>query len=197
MPDTGAPWNIPYIAPTDNPRVYPAADEAQALAIAAGLTAAGNLKAVKTVVKTDTQANTLAGGASTAVTGLEITHAVEKSTNKVVLLGLVTGSRSSGAADHAIGAFLTAAGSALNIGDAAGSRTRIGAANYAGNADYGNSMTLLAVHSPGVTSNVTYGASVVNMAATSLTVYVNRTSNDGDTSTRARSASVLILMEVQ
>ena len=37
MPDTGAPWNIPYVAPADLIRDYPVADEAQALAIAAGL----------------------------------------------------------------------------------------------------------------------------------------------------------------
>ena len=38
MADTGAPWNIPFVEPTDLVRDYPAADEAQALAIAAGLT---------------------------------------------------------------------------------------------------------------------------------------------------------------
>ena len=42
MADTGAPWNIPFVEPTDLVRDYPAADEAQALAVAAGLSAAGN-----------------------------------------------------------------------------------------------------------------------------------------------------------
>lgn len=41
MADTGAPWNIPYIEPSDIVRDYPAADEAQALAIAAALSGAG------------------------------------------------------------------------------------------------------------------------------------------------------------
>ena len=40
MADTGAPHFIPYVEPTDLVREYPAADEAQALAGAAGLTAA-------------------------------------------------------------------------------------------------------------------------------------------------------------
>jgi hypothetical protein len=40
MPDTGAPFNIPYVSPTSLVRDYPAADEAQALAIASGLTSA-------------------------------------------------------------------------------------------------------------------------------------------------------------
>ena len=40
MADTGAPWNIPYVEPSDLVRDYPAADEAQANAIAAALSAA-------------------------------------------------------------------------------------------------------------------------------------------------------------
>jgi hypothetical protein len=43
MADTGAPWNIPYATPTDLVRGYPAVDEAQALAVASGLTSAFQL----------------------------------------------------------------------------------------------------------------------------------------------------------
>ena len=55
MGNTGAPWNIPYVEPTDLVRDYPAADEAQALAVAAGLNEALGLVAVRQVVlATDT-----------------------------------------------------------------------------------------------------------------------------------------------
>jgi hypothetical protein len=37
MPDTGAPYFIPYVEPTDNPRVYPDVSEDLALAIVAAL----------------------------------------------------------------------------------------------------------------------------------------------------------------
>lgn len=40
MPDTGAPWNIPYIDPTDLVIDYPVANEDMADAVAAGLTSA-------------------------------------------------------------------------------------------------------------------------------------------------------------
>jgi hypothetical protein len=52
MPDTGAPWNIPYVEPADLVRDYPAADEAQALAIAAGLSSA-TFSAGTAIVATD------------------------------------------------------------------------------------------------------------------------------------------------
>ena len=53
MADTGAPWNIPFVEPTDLVRDYPAADEAQALAVAAGLTAAAVGKVLQVVTATD------------------------------------------------------------------------------------------------------------------------------------------------
>jgi hypothetical protein len=55
--DTGAPWNIPYID-GGAPGSLAAADEAQALAIAAGLTAAGGLKQVKFVADTTNRSTT-------------------------------------------------------------------------------------------------------------------------------------------
>jgi len=42
MPDTGAPWNIPFLDGTELVRAYPDFSEDLADAVAAGLTAAGN-----------------------------------------------------------------------------------------------------------------------------------------------------------
>ena len=56
MPDTGAPWNIPYVDDSDLVRDFPTADEAQALAIAAGLTSAAAIKQFK--FATDSTART-------------------------------------------------------------------------------------------------------------------------------------------
>ena len=53
MADTGAPHFIPYVEPTDLVREYPAADEASAFAVAAGLDAAGGLVAVHSAFKSD------------------------------------------------------------------------------------------------------------------------------------------------
>jgi hypothetical protein len=83
MPDTGAPWNIPYIAPTDNPRVYPAADEAQALAVAAGLTNASRIKQVKQVITTTDFTTTSA--TLVDLTGVTVTVVPSDAANRVVM----------------------------------------------------------------------------------------------------------------
>jgi hypothetical protein len=57
MPDTGAPWNIPYVESTDLVSDWPADSLALANAIAAGLDDAGNAgigSNVVQAVKTDT-----------------------------------------------------------------------------------------------------------------------------------------------
>jgi uncharacterized surface protein with fasciclin (FAS1) repeats len=52
MPDTGAPWNIPYVEATDLVRDWPTDSEALAEAIADGLDAAGIVKQVVSVIPT-------------------------------------------------------------------------------------------------------------------------------------------------
>jgi hypothetical protein len=83
MPDTGAPWNIPYVAPTDNPRVYPAADEAAALAVAAGLTAAGVVKQVKQVI-TETDFTTTST-TFVDLTGVSVTITPSDPANRILM----------------------------------------------------------------------------------------------------------------
>jgi hypothetical protein len=196
MPDTGAPWNIPYVAPTDNPRLFPAADEAQALAIAAGLDAAGGLVAVKSVVKTDTQSTSMTGGSNTAITGLTISHAVADEANKVMLFAQISGDQG-GAADLVFSAALTAGTTLLNLGAAAGSRTRIAAQNYSDDTNSMSSVVLLAVHTPGSTASVDYGARMIHMSNTTLNMFINRSNSDTDSGNRARGSSVLLLAEVK
>jgi len=82
MPDTGAPWNIPYVAPTDNPRVYPAADEAQALAIAAGLSAALiKVSQVQTTTNFSTSSTT-----NVDLTGVTVTVTPSAATSRFLLM---------------------------------------------------------------------------------------------------------------
>lgn len=52
MPDTGAPWNIPYADPTDLVRDWPSLSEDVAEAVADGLDAAGGLKDTLSIVQT-------------------------------------------------------------------------------------------------------------------------------------------------
>jgi len=88
MADTGAPWNIPYVEPADLVRDYPAADEAQALAIAAGLTDASLIRDVVAVVKDDTFSTT--SSTLVNVTGLAATITPKAATNKILVTYMMT-----------------------------------------------------------------------------------------------------------
>lgn len=93
MPDTGAPWNIPYVEPSDLVRTYPAADELQALAIAAGLTAASTLKQIKNVITTADF--TTSSGTDVDLTGVTVTVVPSDATNRIVMFFTASVSSSS------------------------------------------------------------------------------------------------------
>jgi hypothetical protein len=87
MPDTGPPWNIPYVEPTDNPRVYPAASEDLAEAIADGLDAAGNAGIGSNVVVGANLANfTTTSTSFVAVTNVAATITPSSSDAKVFVM---------------------------------------------------------------------------------------------------------------
>jgi hypothetical protein len=160
-------------------------------AVASGF---GGLVEVKTVVKTDTQTSSLAPGGSVAVSGLTISHSVADAAHKVILFGMISGSQDS---IHAMAAALTAAGSVLSVGDAAGNRTLVQAQNTAGVNTRASTVTLIAAHTPGSTASVTYGADVYNAGNVTTNVFVNRTTSDADQVNIVRSTSFLLLAEVK
>jgi len=89
MPDTGAPWNIPYVAGTDLVSDWPTDNQTQSEAIADALTAAGvgigdNIVAA---VKTDQQSTT--STSLVDVTGLTVTITPTSATNKVLVIANV------------------------------------------------------------------------------------------------------------
>jgi hypothetical protein len=192
MPDTGAPWNIPYVAPTDNPRVYPAADEAQALAIAAGLdeaTIALGPNVVQTV-KTDTFSASVGAGAATDVTGLSVSITPTSATSKVLVMWDLS------AFAPAVGwsVLLKRAGTGISVGDAASgllSVTAFGSVNATNGRETGSGSGMV-LDSPGTASSVTYQLAIANPSNGSQTLLVNRNSNDD----RVRAASRITVIEV-
>ena len=192
MPDTGAPWNIPYVAPTDNPRVYPAADEAQALAIAAGLdeaTIALGPNVVQTV-KTDTFSASVGAGAATDVTGLSVSITPTSATSKVLVMWDLS------AFAPAVGwsVLLKRAGTGISVGDAASgllSVTAFGSVNATNTRETGSGAGMV-LDSPGTASSVTYQLAIANPANASQTLLVNRNSTDD----RVRAASRITVIEV-
>ena len=201
MADTGAPWNIPYVESTDLVRDYPTDSLALAEAIEDGLDAVGGLVAVKHALFTGTQTNSTAAGANFAVTDLSITHTLADASNKLIISAYF-GAASESQGFARVGIAVADDGSLINIGDASGSRTRIGAGGLGalrGTAS-DNTVTfpsMTFVYEPGDTSSHTYTVRAINIYSVSQTVYINRTEQDSDNGNFQRASSGLVIQEVK
>jgi hypothetical protein len=194
MPDTGAPWNIPYADPTDLVRDWPQLSQDIAEAVADGLDNAGFVKQVVQTVKLDTFSSTTAGW--NAVTGLAVTITPTSDTNKIILLGQFNVANSNTANAHAA-VRVTGGNAGTFVGDADGSRTR-SAINFGTDvaiADFATvgSSSFVYMDSPGVTTAVTYQVEVNRNAGT---IFVNRSSTDSNSALYQRSASSIVAIEV-
>jgi hypothetical protein len=198
MPDTGLPWEIPYAAPADLVRDWPALSEDVADAVAAGLSAAGGLVAVKHALFTGTQTNSTASGANFAVTDLSITHTLADAANKLIISAYFGAAGSSGGFGN-VGIAVAEDGTLINIGTAPGNRIPLSAANHSGGSGtavvFGSSISF--VYSPGDTSSHTFTVRAVNFNGTTATVYVNRSESDANSSDRMRSTSGFVIQEVK
>jgi hypothetical protein len=188
MPDTGPPWNIPYVDDSDLVRDFPTADEAQALAIAAGLTTSNNIKQVVTAVKADTFSTASAGFVD--VTNYEVSITPTSNTSKVlILVNLTMGYDGTGRAGFAL--FRDATN--LIAADSPGSRTPaftspgpLGARSM-----YAFSFSIL--DSPATDLATVYKVSAFRSAGT---IYVNRSELDGNDASHARGVSTITAIEV-
>ena len=123
MPDTGPPWNIPYVDPADIVRDYPQASEDLADAIAAGLSAAGNPGIGSNVVQTvKTDVFTTSSTSFVDLMTLAITPTTN--TSKILISWSVNLSNTSGTSGTR-GVITDGANNILLQGDGVGSRTRV------------------------------------------------------------------------
>jgi len=199
MPDTGAPWNIPYVAESDLVRDFPTDDEAQATAIAAGLSAAGGLVVVKTALFASTQSASVATGANVAVTDLTITHTLADAANRLILMAYF-GAAGNSKGRGEVGIAIADDGTLIGIGDAEGSRTRVGAGGAVAQDVNGEIVTMPSihlVHTPGDALEHTYTVRAINADSSTRTLYVNRSVSDFADARATRAVSVLTLMEVK
>jgi hypothetical protein len=199
MPDTGAPWNIPYVEPSDLVRDYPSDSEDLADAIALGLDAAVGLVAVKHALFTGTQTNSTAAQVNFAVTDLSITHTLADAANKLIISAYFGASATTGGRGQ-VGIGVADDGTLIAIGDADGDRTQVGAGGFIGNTT-GNLTTPMPsvtfVYEPGDTASHTYTVCAINIDSTTRTVYINRAQDDADIKGRARATSALVIQEVK
>lgn len=145
---------------------------------------------VKSTTKTDTFTTT--STTFTDVTGLSVSITPTSATNKILVLGMITGQGSSGV--NAIHFRLMRDSTAIGIGDAAGTRTRatgqLSSPSVA--TALGGPFTFL--DTPATTSATTYKLQIrVNAAGTG---YINRTEQDTDSDSRERSISTITVLEV-
>jgi hypothetical protein len=195
MSDTGAPWNLPYPESTDLVRDGAQAIEDLAEAVATGLSAAGNAGIGSNVVSvTKTNTFTTTSTSFTNVTGLSVTITPTSASSKI--LALVSANL---ATDAGLGVHLQLARgtTGIAIGDAAGSRVRASATEFASTASsqemVGN-VSVLFLDAPATTSPQTYNVQL--RRGTAGTAFLNRCRNDTDTANVARTVSSITVIEV-
>ena len=139
--------------------------------------------------KTDTFSTT--STSYTDITGLSVSITPTLATSKVLVMVSFSASVST---DIAVMFQLVRGSTAINIGDAAGSRTRASASMIT-NADTTQFGTFnwQYLDSPATTSATTYK---VQMFVNAGTGFINRTGSDTDTATRPRTPANITVMEV-
>jgi len=170
MPDTGAPWNIPYVESSDLVSDWPADSLALANAIDAGLDAAENAGIGSNVVsalKTDAFSTT--NSSPTAVTGLSVTITPTSATSKILVIGFVhVSAGAAGSADCDVTLLRDSSAIAVSTAGAtfnatAGPRVISTASMF--------SATISVLDSPATTSAVQYD---IGLSSNASTAYINR-----------------------
>jgi len=197
MPDTGAPWNIPYVEAADLVSDWPADSLLLANAIDAGLDAAGNAGIGSNVVQAH-KSGVFSTSSTTFVdvTGLSLSFTPTTATSKVLLLAVISVSKDGTTAGSSVAQVrLVRDASAINVGNAASSRTQAFGVNVLqATTGYNiDNIGTVFVDSPATTSAVTYA---LQIRSESGSVGVNRNDNDSGSTDRTRTASSLIAIEV-
>jgi hypothetical protein len=164
MPDTGAPWNIPYVEAADLVSDWPADSLALANAIDAGLDAAGPAgigSNVVQTVKTDTFSTT--STSMTDITGLTVTITPTSASSKVLLIAKVQMGHSGGAS-----AVIQFARGGTGIGATPAAWGLVASEFQMEN------LVLVYLDSPASTSALTYSVQTQNGYDQSGTAWVNR-----------------------
>lgn len=190
MPDTGAPWNIPYVAASDLVKDWPTDNQEQAEAIADGLTAAQVVKQVVTTTKTDTFSTTSTSYVD--ITGLSVTITPADNTNKILLVASFGQIDTIGTSRYIRIQFLRDS-TPIGVGDAASTRTQASIVQRVETSNSSQSAAWTYVDSPATTSAITYKAQMLINASTA---YINRTATDSDDPLYSRGVCSLTAIEV-
>ena len=156
----------------------------------------GGLVAVKSAILDAPFSASLAAGADTAVTSLNVTHALADASNKLLLTYTVTAA--GGETNSQVSFAINDGTSLINVGSAGGaSQPRVTTATEYGLSSRGKTVHAATfVYAPGDTASRTYTLHVVNSRGVTQTVYVNRENSTGTDANFPRPASSLVIQEV-
>jgi len=195
MPDTGAPWNIPYVESADLVSDWPTDSLALANAIDAGLDAAGPAGIGSNVVQTvKTDAFTSTSATFVTVTGLTATITPSSATAKVLIIAQIA--YGLGPATNAYARFkVTRGGTDIYLGDAASGRDRavFGGLTPSNTDGLMLSDSIVYLDAPSVATPVTYQ---VEARTPNAKISVNRSEDDFNNANWVRGASSITVIEV-
>ena len=149
---------------------------------------------VISVTKTDTFSASRAAGANTAVTGLSVSITPTSNTSKILITASVAGAAAS---IYQVSYGVARGGTLIGLGDAAGSRSRVGAVS-ATNASTPSmtSASLTYLDSPATTSATTYAIYAIGANDATRTYYINQSNADPNSLEGIRSSSTITVMEI-
>jgi hypothetical protein len=162
----------------------------------------GKILQVVSTTKTDTFSTSLSAGSFASVTGLSATITPTSSSSKILIFASVNAASTADGSQANSVWRLTRGGTAIGVGDAAGSRQQLTSAHVVFGIDNTSQQSRTSAEfldSPATTSATTYAIQLANSvgSGTTQTVYVNRSEGDADTAnTGGRPVSSITLMEV-
>lgn len=173
--------------PTTLPGSFTAGDTLTA-ATMNNLRGAFRILTVNSVTKTDTF--TTSSTSFVDVTGLSLTITPQSNTSKFLLVAQI----SAGANADKVWFKFDGGSTASDVGDAAGSRVRVGLEITSALAGMASSGVMLYLDSPATASAITYKVQMASYGGGAQ--YVNRSFTDTDTTSFARSVSTLTALEI-
>jgi hypothetical protein len=155
------------------------------------LATTGGILQVIQGVKTDVFSASFTTGQIRTITGLSATITPKSSTSQILVSYDISGGGGFGSA-----LILRRAGTAISIGAADGSRTRVTGGAWDDINRRIATASAVVLDSPATTSAITYDLQILNVDSGTVTLYVNRSETDDNSASGARAASRITLMEV-
>ena len=158
---------------------------------------AGSVLQVVSTTKTDTYSATVAAGAASALIPSLTASITPSSTSNKVLVTVVLNAVFNTTAGQNMHTILFRVTTAIGIGDAAGSRSRVTSSTQnASSTSSNNLFTISFLDSPATTSAITYGVKVRTEYSASRVIYVNMTESTTDNVYFGRQISTITVMEI-